>query len=134
MTTVFDGSALVAALAGSGRERQWAESLLAADSAAGPELVTAEVTNVLRRLERAGKLSQSQAASAARHVLQLEIELFPFAPFASRVWELRHNLTSYDAWYVAVAEMHGGQLATLDRRLGRAVGPLCQIVVPPLDD
>lgn len=134
MTTVFDGSALVAALAGSGRERQWAESLLAADSAAGPELVMAEVTNVLRRLERAGKVSRSQAASAARHVLRLEIELFPFAPFASRVWELRHSLTAYDAWYVAVAKMHGGRLATLDRRLCRATGPRCEIVLPPLDD
>ena len=133
MTTVFDGSALVAVLAGSGRERRWAESLLAADSVAGPEVVLAEVANVLRRLERSGRLSPSQAASAARHVLQLDIELFPFTPFASRVWELRHNLTAYDAWYVAVAELHGGPLATLDRRLGRADGPRCEIVVPPLD-
>lgn len=131
---MFDGSALVAALAGSNRERQWAESLLATDSAAGPELLTAEVTNVLRRLERAGKLSPSQAASAALHVLQLDVELFPFAPFARRVWELRHNLTAYDAWYVAVAELHGGRLATLDRRLARVDGPRCEIAVPPLDD
>ena len=94
----------------------------------------AEVANVLRRLERAGKLSPSQAASAARHVLQLDVELFPFAPFARRVWELRHNLTAYDAWYVAVAEMHAGRLATLDRRLAGADGPRCEIVVPPLDD
>ena len=134
MTTVLDGSALVAVLAGSGRERQWVESLLAADSVAAPELVMAEVTNVLRRLERAGSLSSSQAASAARHVLRLDIELFPFAPFARRVRALRHNLTAYDAWYVAVAELHGGALATLDRRLARADGPQCEIVVPPLDD
>ena len=134
MTIVFDGSALVAILAGSGQERRWAESLLPPDGIAGPELVLAEVTNVLRRLERSGELSSSQAASAARHVLQLDIELLPFAPFASRVWELRHNVTAYDAWYVAVAELHDGPLVTLDRRLGQADGPKCEILVPPLDD
>ena len=132
MTTVLDGSVLVAALVDSGDEGQWAESLLAADSLVGPELVLVEATNILRRLERARLLSRLEATSAQRDILRLDMELFPFSPFAERVWALRHNLTGYDAWYVAVAEFLGGRLATLDRRLERADGPRCEIVVPPL--
>ena len=61
----------------------------------------------------------------------LDLTLFPFAPFAGRIWDLRSNLTSYDAWYVAVAEALGCRLVTLDARLGRATGPKCEIIVPP---
>ena len=132
MTIVFDGSALVALLSDSGDDGHWAESLLADDTAAGPELVLAETMNILRRLERTGDLSRFEAASAYRDLLKLDIELYPFVPLAERVWALRHNLTSYDAWYVAVAEELGCQLATLDRRLSRAQGPTCEIVVPPV--
>ena len=49
--------------------------------------------------------------------MRLDIELFPFAPFADRVWALRSNLTSYDAWYVALAEAFGCPLVTLDQKL-----------------
>ena len=59
------------------------------------------------------------------------MELFPFAPFAERVWALRENLTSYDAWYVALAEVLDCPLVTLDRRLSRASGPVCEIIAPP---
>ena len=59
------------------------------------------------------------------------MELFPFAPFAERVWALRENLTSYDAWYVALAEALDCPLVTLDRRLSRANGPICEIIAPP---
>lgn len=55
----------------------------------------------------------------------------PFAPFAERVWELRANVTSYDAWYVAVAEQFDLPLATLDRRLARSAGPRCRFLLPP---
>ncbi len=131
MTTVFDGSALVAALADTGPDGQWADSLLATDVLVAPELLLAETTNILRRLERAGALSALDASAAQQDILRLDIELFPFAPFADRVWALRHNLTAYDAWYVAIAEEVDGRLATLDRRLSRANGPRCQVVVPP---
>jgi predicted nucleic acid-binding protein len=59
------------------------------------------------------------------------MELFPFAPFAERVWALRENLTSYDAWYVALAEALDCPLATLDRKLSRAGRPICEIIAPP---
>ena len=54
--------------------------------------------------------------------MMLVIELFPYAPFASRVWELRDNVSPYDAWYVALAESLQADLVTLDRRLTRAAG------------
>jgi predicted nucleic acid-binding protein len=49
--------------------------------------------------------------------MQLDMELFSFDPFADRIWELRHTVTSYDAWYVALAEALRLPLATLDARL-----------------
>src|ERR1019366_8380139 len=47
------------------------------------------------------------ASMAHADLLDLRVELFPYAPFAARAWELRSNITSYDAWYVAVAEFFG---------------------------
>ena len=131
MTVVADASVLVAALVDSGREGKWAESAVTEGSLAGPELVLAEASNILRRLERSGEISRLEANSAHRDLLRLDVELFPFAPFADRVWALRSNLTSYDAWYVALAEAFGCPLMTLDRKLSRATGPTCDIVTPP---
>ena len=131
MTTVVDASVLVAAAVDSGPDGQWAESVLGDGPLAGPELVLAEATNILRRLERAGEISRSEATGAHRDLLRLDLELFPFAPYAARVWALRANLTSYDAWYVALAEALDCRLATLDRKLCRASGPTCEIAGPP---
>ena len=131
MTVVTDASVLVAVLVDSGREGKWAESAVAEGSLAGPELALAEASNILRRLEQAGKISRLEANSAHRDLLRLDLELFPFAPFADRVWALRNNLTSYDAWYVALAEVLDCPLVTIDRKLSRASGPRCQILVPP---
>ena len=91
----------------------------------------AEASNVLRRLERAGRISSLDATASHRDMLRLDIALFPFAPFAERVWALRKNLTSYDAWYVALAESLDYPLVTLDRRLSRASGPRCEFITPP---
>ncbi len=132
MTVVADASVLVSALVDSGREGQWSESVVAVGQLAGPELVLAKTSNILRRLEIAGEISDFEATSSHRNLLQLNLELFPFAPFAERIWALRGNLTSYDAWYVALAEELDCPLATLDRRLSRAHGPRCTIRVPPI--
>ena len=131
MTVVTDASVLVAVLVDSGREGKWAESAVAEGSLAAPELALAEASNILRRLEQAGKISRLEANSAHRDLLRLDLELFPFAPFADRVWVLRNNLTSYDAWYVALAEVLDCPLVTIDRKLSRASGPRCEILVPP---
>ena len=63
------------------------------------------------------------ASLAYADLLDLRVELFPYAPFAARTWELRANLTCYAAWYVALAESLGSKVATLDLRLARASGP-----------
>ncbi len=131
MTAVLDAPVLVAALVDSGREGRWAESAVAAGAPAGPELALAEASNILRRLERAGQISRLEATSAHRDLLSLDLELFPFGPCAERVWALRDNLTSYDAWYVALAEMLDCPLVTLDRKITRASGPTCDIITPP---
>ena len=90
-----------------------------------------EASSILRRLERAGEISRLEATNAYRDLLRLDLTLFPFAPFAECIWELRSSLTSYDAWYVALAEALGCPLVTLDAKLGPATGPRCEIIVPP---
>ena len=130
MTVVVDASVLAAVLVDSGHEGRWAESMVTEGTLAAPELVLVEASNILRRLERSGEISRLEANSAHRDLLRLDLELFPFAPFAERVWALRSNLTAYDAWYVALAEALGCALATLDRKLRRATGPACDIVTP----
>ena len=131
MTVVVDSSVLAESLVDARNEGGWARSVLAASARAAPELALAEASNVLRRLELAGKLSRLEATSAHRDLMRLDLELCPFAPYAERVWALRGNLTCYDAWYVALAEALDCPLMTLDRRLGRASGPTCEITVPP---
>ncbi len=131
MTKVVDACVLVAALVDSGPEGAWSEETVAEGSLIAPELVLVEASNVLRRLERSQEISEVEAALAHVALLRLELELFPFAAFADRVWALRNNLTCYDAWYVAIAEAFDCPLATLDGRLSRASGPTCEIVTPP---
>jgi predicted nucleic acid-binding protein len=130
LSTIIDASVLVAALVDSGPNGQWAEGIIAAGSLHAPELVRVETANVLRRLERTKRISTAEANAAYKDVMQLNLELFPFEPFAERVWELRHHITSYDAWYVAVAEALNSPLATLDERLYEAKGPACDFLVP----
>ncbi len=131
MTTVIDASVPVAALVDSGQKGRWAEVTLAQGQLAGPELILVEASNMLRRLERGGEISRIEATGAHRDLVRLDIEFLPFAPFAERIWALRGNLTSYDAWYVAQAEALDCPLVTLDRRLSRARGPRCELIVPP---
>ena len=131
MTTVVDASVLVAALVDSGLDGAWSEAQVVQGSLIGPELVLVEASNILRRMEQARQISGVEATLAHDNLLRLELDLFPFAPFAERVWELRRNVTCYDAWYVALAEAFDCPLATLDGKLSRASGPTCGIITPP---
>jgi predicted nucleic acid-binding protein len=130
LSAVVDASLLVAAVADAGEAGRWAETVVGSGLLAAPELALVEATNILRRLELGRELSRLEATAAQRDLLRLEIELFPFSPFAERVWQLRRNLTSYDAWYVALAEELGWPLATLDGRLARSPGPRCRFLLP----
>ena len=86
--------------------------------------------NIIRRLECAKRIPTAEANVDVLALSQLEIELFPFEPFAKRVWELRRAVTCFDAWYVALAEAVDLPLATLDHRLSRANGPACKFLMP----
>ena len=130
MTAVLDASLLVAALVDSGNDGAWAESVISGHAVIGPELVLVETTNILRRLVRSEHISSLEANSAQRDLTRLDLVLYPYAPFARRIWSLRGNLTSYDAWYVALAEALKCPLATLDLKLARASGPTCEFIIP----
>lgn len=132
MSTVVDSSVLVAALVDSGPHGAWAETVLASGSLYAPELARVEATNIFRRLERAKLITTPEANAARNDLMQLEVELFPFEPFADRIWELRHNVTSYDAWYVALAEVLKLPLATLDKPLAKSSGVTCKFLTPGL--
>jgi predicted nucleic acid-binding protein len=130
VSVVVDASVLVAALVDSGSQGNWAEGILGGGALHAPELVRVEATNVLRRLERARQITTAEANAAHGDLMHLELELFPFDPFADRVWELRHTMTSYHAWYVAVAEALHLPLATLDERLAKASRSNCDVLTP----
>jgi predicted nucleic acid-binding protein len=130
MTLVVDASVLVAAVADSGPDGQWAEQILAAEALVSPHLALAEAANILRRFVLSGDLSAREAALAHRDLLDLDLELFPYAPLADRIWELHPTVTAYDGWHVALAEALQAPLATLDRRLARASGPRCRFRLP----
>jgi predicted nucleic acid-binding protein len=125
MTLVADATVVVSALIDSGPEGAWATEQLARGPLAAPHHMPVEVANVLRRTVLRGEVPGSVAALALQDLLDMRFELFPFAPFARRAWELRDNITPYDAWYVALAESLNASLATLDDRLSRAPGCRC---------
>ncbi len=128
---VVDASVVVAALLDSAALGDWAINVMAQDSLAAPEILDAEVTNLLRRQVLAGRVSDEIASLARVDFDAVTLDRFPFAPFGERVWELRRNVTAYDGWYVALAEAIESPLATLDGRLARASGPRCSFWLPP---
>lgn len=127
---VADASVVVAALVDSGSVGRWADGVLATAPMAAPHLLPVEVANVLRRAGAAGEISDDVATLAHVDLLDLSIDLVGYEPFAERVWELRHNVSTYDAWYVALAEALDAPLATLDERLVHAPGPRCRFETP----
>ena len=131
MTLVVDASMVAAGLTDIGADGRWAESLLTGDALAAPHLMPVQVANILRRAALAGDISADVASLAHADLLDLHVEFFPYQPCAARAWELRDNVTCYDAWYVAVAEMLDAPLATLDGRLADSTGPRCQFLLPP---
>ena len=133
MTLVIDASVVVAALIDSGPEGLWAEELLASNDLLAPHLLPVEVASTLRATAMADRISGDAAALAHGDLVEMSLRLVPYEPFADRVWELRHNVTPYDAWYVAVAEAVDAPLATLDLRLSQASGPRCDFTLPQGD-
>jgi predicted nucleic acid-binding protein len=127
---VCDASAVLAALLDSGSDGQWATVRLAEADLFAPTLLPFECANVITRAELSGTVSGEQAAQAHADLLDLAIELWPYDALATRAWELRPDLSSYDAAYVALAEVLAIPLLTLDRRILRAPGITCSVSVP----
>ena len=90
---VVDASAVVAGLIDNGPDGRWAERTLASGSLAAPHLLPAEVANVLRRAALAGRVSVDAANLAYADLQALRVDLFPYEPFADRIWQLRGHVT-----------------------------------------
>jgi predicted nucleic acid-binding protein len=127
---VCDASALVALLLDSGPDGRWVTGELTGADLIAPALVGFEAANIIRRHELAGLVGSDQAAQAHADLLELAIEHWPHEILAPRAWELRHNLSVYDASYVALAELADATLVTLDRRIGAAPGARCTVAAP----
>lgn len=125
-----DASAVVALLLDAGSQGQWVTEAVSAADLAAPDLLAFECSNIIRRHELAGLVSADQAAQAHADLVDLPIEYWPYELLGMRVWELRKNLSSYDASYVTVAELIQAPLITLDRRIGRAPNLRCLVKTP----
>ena len=124
---VTDASVLVVALSGDGPDGDRARTRLRNEVLAAPELVDLEVASAVRRLHGAGALDARRARLALTDLIELPMERAPHLPLLTRCWELRDNLSVYDAAYVALAESLDATLVTADARLARAPGPRCRV-------
>lgn len=95
-----------------------------------PHLLDPEVLQGLRRYHRQGALTDQRAAQALDDFEDLAIVRYPHDVLTRRVWQLRHNVTAYDACYIALAEALDAPLLTTDRRLGAASGIRARVIVP----
>lgn len=125
MTLVVDASAVAEVLLGTDRGRAAAPLLRDAQLIA-PDILTAEVASVLRGWSLSGRLSDDDGRRGLRECRELGVVLLPAAPLLEDVWALRHNVSAYDACYVALARAQGCSLLTLDARLA-AAAPDCAI-------
>jgi predicted nucleic acid-binding protein len=120
---VVDASAVLELLLDPQGSAALRDRLLAGgESLAAPHLIDLEVAQVLRRYAAAGEMSASRGAQAVEDLGDLPVERYPHELLLGRVWELRANLTAYDAAYVALAEALAAPLLTRDARLARSRG------------
>jgi predicted nucleic acid-binding protein len=104
-----------------------ARALLATETLAVPHLVDSEIVNALRSLVQRSAVDVADARRALEVWARLGVQRVGIIGLLSRVWELRDNLTAYDATYVAVAETLDCALLTADARLAGAPGIRCEI-------
>lgn len=124
---VVDASVLAPALADDEGDGDLVRARLHGEQLAAPELVDLEVVSTLRRATRAGRLDNRRSSQALADLASLPLKRVPHLPLLPRVWELRENLTAYDAAYVALAETLGALLLTADGPLARASGAHCEV-------
>lgn len=127
MRLVLDPSVAVELIAWTDTGRDLLPRILSTDLHA-PQLMCIEVANVLRSLARAGRVGDARAAGALEDLLDLGVRWHDCPPLTPRIWELRHNISAYDAAYVALADALDCRVLTLDATLraaapGRCIGP-----------
>ncbi|MEJ7787864.1 MAG: type II toxin-antitoxin system VapC family toxin [Solirubrobacteraceae bacterium] len=123
---VVDASVLAPALADDGADGDKARARLRGQALVAPELVDLETTSVIGRQLLAGTLDARRARLALTDLVELPLRRAPHRPLLARCWELRQNVTVYDAAYVALAELLDVVLLTADARLANAPGPRCR--------
>jgi predicted nucleic acid-binding protein len=127
---VVDASVLANVVGDDGPAGAVARARLAASGDGSiPDLADVETVSVLRKRWIAGWLTARRFRDAVDDLLALPLARYPTGPLLTRAYELRANVTSYDATYVAVAEALGCVLVTGDGKLARASGPRCRIEV-----
>jgi predicted nucleic acid-binding protein len=122
---VVDASAAVLALLNNGDARR----SLATETVSVPHLADSEVAHALRSQVRRGRVGADDARVALDRWARLGVRRFGVVGLLARVWELRHNVTAYDATYVVLAEAIGCDLLTADAGLATSPGPTCPITV-----
>jgi predicted nucleic acid-binding protein len=120
---VIDASILATALGDDGEDGANARARIGGEELAAPEIIDLEVASVWRRT----LTDKRRAALALTDLIDIPLRRARHLPLLMRCWELRHNLTPYDACYVALAELLGVRLVTADRRLAGASGTRCEI-------
>lgn len=124
---VIDASVLAVALLDDGPDGDTVRSRLLGEQLAAPSMIDLEVVSVWRGLARAGQVDSRRVGLALDDLRDLPIQRAEHTPLLTRCWELRDNLTNYDAAYVALAEALDVPLLTGDQRLARSTGPRCSI-------
>lgn len=124
---VLDASAALSGLLNDGPAR----SVMATEQLHAPHLVDSEVASGLRRRVALGQVDANDGWSALDTWRRLGLTRYAVRPLLDRVWQLRDNLSAYDAGYIAVAESLGCALVTADSRLSRTPGVRCPITVVP---
>jgi predicted nucleic acid-binding protein len=124
---VVDASVLVVALGDNARHGAKARNRLKGEVLFAPELIDLEVLSVLRRGVTTGALTAQRGEEVMADLIDLPLRRASHRPLLLRCWELRHNLTIYDACYVALAETLDVPLLTADNRLANAPGSHCAV-------
>ena len=126
---VVDASVIVTALGDDGPDGDRARHRLRGERLAAPQLLDLEVTSAWRRLAAAGELDARRARLALADLQGLRVDRVQHGNLLDRCWELRDDITVYDAAYVALAELLEVTLVTADAKLSKAPGSRCPIEV-----
>lgn len=126
---VVDASVIVTALADDGPDGDQARERLRGERLTAPHVIDLEAVSAWRRLTAGGELDERRARLALDDLQALRIERVRHGPLLDRCWELRDNITIYDAAYVALAELLDVTLVTTDSKLSKAPGARCEVEV-----